>query len=206
MKTYTGKNIDEVLRSAAADKNTTIENLTYHITEEVAGFLGLGSKVIAEVYSNGDIGEFIKEYLQTYFTNIEMGVKIEVKVDDDGFYHVNIDAENNAIIIGKNGQTLQSFNNVLKSAVSSEFKKRIGVLIDINGYKEEKYQKVCSLALRVAKTVQRTKTDAVLDPMPADERKAIHNYLTNFKFVSTVSEGEGRDRRLKLVYNPGKDD
>lgn len=206
MKTYTGKNIDEVLKDAANDKNTTVENLTYHILEEVSGFLGLGSKVTAEVYSNGDIADFIKDYLQTYFDNIQMGVSIDIKVDDDDFYHVNIDAENNAILIGKNGQTLQALNTVLKAAVSAEFKKRVGVLIDINGYKEEKYHKVCSLALRVAKTVQRTKTDAVLDPMPADERKAIHNYLQRVKFVSTVSEGEGKDRRLKIVYNPSKDE
>lgn len=206
MKTYTGKNIDEVLKEAANDKNTTVENLTYHILEEVSGFLGLGSKVTAEVYSNGDIADFIKDYLQTYFDNIQMGVSIDIKVDDDDFYHVNIDAENNAILIGKNGQTLQALNTVLKAAVSAEFKKRVGVLIDINGYKEEKYHKVCSLAFRVAKTVQRTKTDAVLDPMPADERKAIHNYLQRVKFVSTVSEGEGKDRRLKIVYNPSKDE
>ena len=98
----------------------------------------------------------------------------------------------------------EAVGKVLKSAVSSEFKKRIRVLIDINGYKEEKYQKVCSLALRVAKSVQRSKTDAILDPMPADERKAIHNYLTNMRNISTVSEGEGNQRRLKIVYDPEK--
>lgn len=204
MKTYTGKHIDDILKEAAADKNTTVENLTYHIVEEVSGFLGLGTKITAEVYSNGDIAEFMKDYLRTYFDNIHMGAEIDIRMDDD-FYHVNIDAENNAILIGKNGQTLQVLNNVLKSAVSSEFKKRIGVLIDINGYKKDKYHKICSLAHRVAKSVQRTKTDAVLDPMPADERKAIHNYLANMKYVSTVSEGEGKERRLKIVYNPSKE-
>ena len=206
MKTYTGKHIDDILKEAAADKNTTVENLTYHIVEEVSGFLGLGTKVTAEVYSNGDIAEFMKDYLRTYFDNIHMGAEIDIRMDDDDFYHVNIDAENNAILIGKNGQTLQALNNVLKSDVSSEFKKRIGVLIDINGYKKDKYHKICSLAHRVAKSVQRTKTDAVLDPMPADERKAIHNYLANMKYVSTVSEGEGKERRLKIVYNPSKDE
>ena len=145
----------------------------------------------------------MKDYLQTYFDGIQMEATIEVSEDND-FYHVDLDAENNAILIGKNGQTLQSMNAVLKSAVSSEFKKRIRVLIDINGYKEEKYQKVCSLALRVAKSVQRSKTDAILDPMPADERKAIHNYLTNMRNISTVSEGEGNQRRLKIVYDPEK--
>ena len=61
------------------------------------------------------------------------------------------------------------------------------------------------MARRVAKTVQRTKTDAVLDPMPADERKAVHNYLSTMKYVRTVSEGEGNQRRLKICYAPEKE-
>ncbi len=88
--------------------------------------------------------------------------------------------------------------------MSSEFKKKIGVLVDINGYKEDKYRKLCSIARRIARSVQRDKVDAVLDPMPADERKAIHNYLSTMPGVSTVSEG-GNQRRLKIIYNPGKE-
>lgn len=204
MKSYTGKNLEDALRQAAEDKNVSVEELTYNVVEETTGFLGLGSKTTISAYCRNDIRLFMKEYLQNYFDGIQMEASIEI-LDDGEYFRVNLDAENNAILIGKNGQTLQSINTVLKSASSSEFKRRIGVLIDINGYKEEKYQKVCSLALRVAKSVQRTKTDAILDPMPADERKAIHNYLSNMKNISTVSEGEGNQRRLKIVYNAEKE-
>lgn len=203
MNVYTGKNLEDTLKAAAEDKHVSVEELTYTITEETSGFLGLGSKVTLTAYCKHDILNFLKDYMDTYFSNIGMEADVDVH-EEDGFFHLNINAENNAILIGKNGQTLQSMNMVLKSAASSEFKKRVGVLIDINGYKEEKYQKVCSLAKRVAKSVQRTKTDAVLDPMPADERKAIHNCLTNMRNISTVSEGEGNQRRLKICYSPDK--
>ena len=113
-------------------------------------------------------------------------------------------AENNAVLIGKNGTALQSLNTIVKAAASSEFRKRVGVLIDINGYKQEKYHKVCALAMRVAKDVRRTKTDAILDPMPADERKAIHNHLADMDCITTESEGEGNHRRLKIMYTPDK--
>ena len=78
------------------------------------------------------------------------------------------------------------------------------MLIDVNGYKQEKYHKVCALAMRVAKDVRRTKTDAILDPMPADERKAIHNHLADMDCITTESEGEGIHRRLKIMYTPDK--
>ena len=203
MKNYTGKNLDDALAIAAADKQVSKEELTYTVVEETSGFLGIGSKTTISAYCKQDIMDFMKDYLLHYFEGIGMEASVSVSEEDD-FYRVDLDADNNAILIGKNGKTLQSINTVLKAAASSAFKKRVGVLIDINGYKEDKYQKVCSLAFRVAKSVQRTRTDAILDPMPADERKAIHNHLKDMKHISTISEGEGMQRRLKIVYNEDK--
>ena len=203
VKVYTGKNLDDLLKSVAAEKGGAVEELTYTVKEEKAGFLGIGGKVEAEVYCSKDIEAFLKAYLERFFENIEMQAEVTVE-NDDGFYRIQINAENNAVLIGKNGTALQSLNTIVKAAASSEFRKRVGVLIDINGYKQEKYHKVCALAMRVAKDVRRTKTDAILDPMPADERKAIHNHLADMDCITTESEGEGNHRRLKIMYTPDK--
>ena len=203
VKVYTGKNLDDLLKSVAAEKGVAVEELTYTVKEEKAGFLGIGGKVEAEVYCSKDIEAFLKAYLERFFENIEMQAEVTVE-NDDGFYRIQINAENNAVLIGKNGTALQSLNTIVKTAASSEFRKRVGVLIDINGYKQEKYHKVCALAMRVAKDVRRTKTDAILDPMPADERKAIHNHLADMDCITTESEGEGNHRRLKIMYTPDK--
>ena len=203
VKVYTGKNLDDLLKSVAAEKGVAVEELTYTVKEEKAGFLGIGGKVEAEVYCSKDIEAFLKAYLERFFENIEMQAEVTVE-NDDGFYRIQINAENNAVLIGKNGTALQSLNTIVKAAASSEFRKRVGVLIDINGYKQEKYHKVCALAMRVAKDVRRTKTDAILDPMPADERKAIHNHLADMDCITTESEGEGNHRRLKIMYTADK--
>ena len=203
VKVYTGKNLDDLLKSVAAEKGVAVEELTYTVKEEKAGFLGIGGKVEAEVYCSKDIEAFLKAYLERFFENIEMQAEVTVE-NDDGFYRIQINAENNAVLIGKNGTALQSLNTIVKAAASSEFRKRVGVLIDINGYKQEKYHKVCALAMRVAKDVRRTKTDAILDPMPADERKAIHNHLADMDCITTESEGDGNHRRLKIMYTPDK--
>ena len=203
VKVYTGKNLDDLLKSVAAEKGVAVEELTYTVKEEKAGFLGIGGKVEAEVYCSKDIEAFLKAYLERFFENIEMQAAVTVE-NDDTIYRIQINAENNAVLIGKTGTALQSLNTIVKAAASSEFRKRVGVLIDINGYKQEKYHKVCALAMRVAKDVRRTKTDSILDPMPADERKAIHNHLADMDCITTESEGEGNHRRLKIMYTPDK--
>ena len=92
--------------------------------------------------------------------------------NDKGFYRITVNTSNNAILIGKGGKSLQSFNRFGKSCSKCRIKKRVGLLIDVNGYKEDRYEKICKMAVRVAKDVRRTKVDATLDPMPADEKKS----------------------------------
>lgn len=203
MKRYTGKTLDEVVAQASKELGIDAEALRYTKTDEKAGFLGMGSSVTIEVTGPEDIVDFIQNYLETYFRNIDLDVNVIVKAEEDGF-SVMLDAENNAILIGKAGQTLQSINTVVKSAVNSTFKGRFNILVDINGYKQERYEKVKALADRIARSVLRSKTAATLDPLPNDERKVIHQYLSEMPHIRTESVGEGNQRRLKIVYDKNK--
>ena len=209
MKQYTGKTLDEVLNEIASQQDCKVEDITYNVLEEEKGGLfGLHKSVTIEAFTSKDVKEFIFEYLGAYFTELNQGVSIEIIIthnkekNDELLYRVVLDAENNAIIIGKNGQTLRAISTVLKAAVNATFKRRINVIIDVNHYKEDRYKKVKAIARREAINVVKTHIDAELDPMPNDERKVIHQYLQDFKGVTTVSIGEGAKRHLVIKYAP----
>lgn len=203
-KRYTEKTLEEALKSAARDKGVSVEDLHYNVLEEKSGFLGVGRSVEIEAYCEKDVENFIVSYVQQYFDNAQLDGQVDIE-NDNGFYRITVNTSNNAILIGKAGKTLQAFNRLVKAAASAEFKKRVGLLIDVNGYKEDRYEKITKMAIRVAKDVRRTKIDATLDPMPADERKAIHNVLANMEDITTQSTGEGATRRLQILYSPGKE-
>lgn len=203
-KRYTEKTLEEALKSAARDKGVSVEDLHYNVLEEKSGFLGVGRSVEIEAYCEKDVENFIVSYIQQYFDNVQLDGQVDIE-NDNGFYRITVNTSNNAILIGKAGKTLQAFNRLVKAAASAEFKKRVGLLIDVNGYKEDRYEKITKMAIRVAKDVRRTKIDATLDPMPADERKAIHNALANIEDITTQSTGEGATRRLQILYSPGKE-
>jgi len=209
MKKYTGKSLDEILSNIASEQECKVEDITYNVLEEdKGGLFGLGKSVTIEAFTSKDVKEFIFEYLGAYFTELNQGVSIEIIVEknkekeNEIIYRVVLDAENNAIIIGKNGQTLRAISTVLKAAVNATFKKRIFVVIDVNHYKEDRYKKVKAIARREAINVAKSHIDCELDPMPNDERKVIHQYLQDFKNVSTVSIGEGVKRHLVIKYSP----
>ena len=203
MKEYTGKTLDELLAAVAQEKNCSVEELHYFIKEEKEGFLGIGKEVRAEVYCDRDINEFIVSYLTTFFKGLNMDVDINVYKEGE-YYRVILNAENNAIIIGRNGQSLEAINTVLKGVVSAEFKKRIHLLVDINNYKTDRYDKIKGVAYRVANSVQKSHVNATLDPMSSDERWVVHNFLSTMSNIRTESEGEGRDRKIRIIYDPNK--
>jgi spoIIIJ-associated protein len=203
MKRYSGKTLEDCLAQAIKDTGLEAEALRYTKTEEKTGFLGMGTLVTIEVTGPEDVMSFVQDYLETYFRNIEVEVNVMVKQEAEGF-SVMLDAENNAILIGKAGQTLQAINTVVRGAVNSHFKGKFNVLVDINNYKQDRYEKVKALADRVARSVLRSKTTATLDPLPNDERKVIHQYLSEMPHIKTESIGEGNQRRLKIVYDKNK--
>ncbi|MBE6121836.1 MAG: KH domain-containing protein [Erysipelotrichaceae bacterium] len=204
MNNYTGKTLEELLAAAAEEKGVAVEELTYFVTEEKKGLLGIGSSVSADVYCMDDVKEFLFDYIGNFFTGIDQDIEVGIEEKDNGFI-VRLNAENNAVLIGKMGKTLASLNTVVRGAVNNEFRKRIDVLVDVNDYKEDRYSRLRSIARKTAKQVQRTHVDAELDPMPNDERKIIHKYLNNWHNIRTESEGEGSARHLCIKYVPDEE-
>lgn len=199
MKTYTAKTLDDVLATIASEKNTTVDEINYRVIEEKAGFLGIGSSVTVEAYTPVDVVEFIHDYLAQFFNNLDFDIDIHVSIDERN-YRVEMNADNNAIIIGRGGQSLHGLSQLLRAATNNHFKHRFYIVVDIGNYKQERHSKVASMARRIGKNVQRTRIDATLDPMPNDERKVIHQVLTNYDHIETESEGEGTHRKVIIKY------
>ena len=197
MNRYTAKTLNDVLALASEKEGCTIEELNYQVIEEKKGLFV--KKVVIETYGVSDVISFAKDYLLNIISNYELEGTVTEKYENN-IVHLTIDTNHNSILIGKNGKTLQALNDVCRYAVASKFKRHYRILLDINEYKNEKYAKLSRIAKRVAKEVLHTKQTVHLDPMPADERRIVHNTLTKFKNISTQSEGNGNRRHIVISY------
>ena len=196
MKKYQAKTIDEAVEMAAQELGILPSDVNFAVQEEKKG---LFKKVTIEVYELSDAIEFAEEYLKN--VTAALGIQSETTtVLKDDIIHISLNSDHNPILIGKNGKTLQALNELARLAVSSKFTKRFRILLDINDYKDGKYSRVAFAARKAAKEVQKTKMDATLEPMPADERRVVHNALANFSHIKTESEGEGHRRAVVIKY------
>lgn len=195
---YIGATIEEALENAAQDQGVEVSELVYDVVGENEACVQI------EVYEIVDIIEYAQNYLKEAIQSVGVDCRVTPSIKDD-IIRLKIDSDHNSILIGKNGKTLQSLNELTRIAVSNHFKHRYRVLLDINGYKDDKYDRLCKMARRIAHEVQKTKVTAVLDPMPADERRVIHNTLTNMPNIRTESKGFGKQRQIQIIYVENND-
>ena len=193
MNLYVGKDLNDALDKAADAENVDIEYLQYRIIREEE------NEVEIEAYFVADVIDYVKGYLNTVLTNMELKVELNAKYEGE-VINVNIKTDHDAVLIGKGGKTLQALNELVRVAIHNRYNKHYKILLDIGEYKEEKYEKLIQMARRYAKEVQNTKGKVTLRPMHSDERRIIHGALTNYHNIKTESVGQGKDRRLTIYY------
>ena len=126
-------------------------------------------------------------------------VNIESNIRDNQI-NIKMFSNNNPILIGKNGQTLIALQNIVKQMVYTKTGLYPYILLDVENYKDKKQSNLEYHAKKIAKEVQKTKTDVVLDDMNSYERKIVHDVLNNFKNIKTESEGEEPHRHIVIKY------
>ncbi len=197
MKEFTAKTVEEAVAAASEALKIDAKKLIYKVTEEKKGLFKKSATIA--VYDQDDAAAYAKEYLYNSLKALGVETTIDAKIEDD-IIKVSIDSSRNPILIGRGGRTLQSLNELTKLAVSNKFHHRYRVLLDVGSYKEDKYEKVTHVAQKAARDVLASHVDIQLDPMTPDERRVIHNALSEMEHIKTESTGEGSDRAIWIRY------
>lgn len=199
MKEYISKkSVEDAAALASSELGVAAEELVYEIKEEKKSLFG--KKFVISVYDTADIIEYCENYIRSVINGLGLEVSLKTFYRD-GVAKILIETNKNSLLIGKNGSTLQSLNELVKLAANTKFKKKIRILLDIGDYKDKKYSRVISEAKRAAKEVLKTHVDVKLEPMTPDERKKVHNALSSFKNIKTESIGDGKDRAIVVKFS-----
>ena len=111
---------------------------------------------------------------------------------------LTFDCDFPALVIGKEAKTLQSIQYLITLMISRNFNAPISVVADTQNYwnkLEEKLNKDITYALM---TIRRNKRPYRFRPMSAQMRRYIHHFLATEQDIVTVSEGEGKWRKVVL--------
>ena len=196
--TKTGKDFEETLNLICEENNLSKDNIVYKKGEvKKALFKGETTEVI--VYKKEDIYKEAKEFLNQIINNLGLEASFELKNQEDRAV-LKIYSNNNSILIGHNGNTLKALETLVRQKIQNEIGVHFIISLDVENYKDKKIERLERLAKKTAKEVQKTKMDVTMENMNAYERRIVHNVLTNFKNISTKSEGEEPNRHIIISY------
>ena len=196
--TFEAKTLEEAKAYAEKTFRLSREYITFN-TEAKRSMLGLKKTFNVEARVEVDIEQFGLETLQTMLYN--MGIeepKITSETTNTNEYAYTINSKENPVLIGKNGKTLDAIQFYMRNLLNLFSEQRVIVLVDVGGYKENRRKQLEILATKTAKEVAQTKIEVKLDPMNAYERRIIHTKLSDWRDVTTTSEGEKANRHIVI--------
>jgi len=109
---------------------------------------------------------------------------------------LNIKGDDLGVLIGRRGQTLSTIQYIVNLILSQKARLPHPILVDVEKYKQRRYQALHDLATGLAEQVKTTKRSLAMEPMPADERRIVHIALAKIPEISTESSGEGDSRKV----------
>ncbi len=208
------KTVEEAIQRALEQLGVSREEVEVTVVRQGRpGILGLGAeeavvrvKPLVSV-TESNIAEAAKDVLETLLTL--MGVAgsivpqaqpiVEGGEEAIASLVLNIKGDDLGILIGRRGQTLSCLQYIVRLIVGHQMEARVPVVIDVEGYKQRRYQALEAFARHMAEQVEARGAPFTLEPMPADERRIIHLALADHPDVITESIGQGEARRVVIL-------
>jgi len=141
------------------------------------------------------IQETTEELLKNLLVEGRVGVE-----EEEGVFAVQIETDNAGILIGYHGETLASFQLILSLIVYKKLGSWFKIVVNVGDYRQHREEVLRRMALSAAEKVIATGKTVTLENLSSFERRIIHLALADHPQVTTVSEGEGEER--KLIIKP----
>lgn len=126
--------------------------------------------------------------------------ELEVSVDSEGNYKIDIHTKDEHALIGKENERFDAFSHLLKRMIAKTLGEDVKLIIDVNNIRSKNDEVLKTKASIIAERARAFKKDMELDPMTSYERRVIHSFLEGSPNIKTESVGEGRQRRLIIRY------
>lgn len=129
---------------------------------------------------------------------------LEVVIDEEKHtLWVRIKTSNIKYFSGKDNEHVEALNHLVGRIVYEQTAKHehpLRAVVDINDAYEKQIEEIRSTAYMYASRVKYYQDSLEMPPMNAFERRIVHEYLQDSEDLSTESIGEGKERRIKIIF------
>jgi spoIIIJ-associated protein len=135
------------------------------------------------------------DFLEGLLDAIDVDGDITTWVDESGG-HIDLEGSDLDVLVGSNGETLDALQELTRIAVLRQSKRRVRLLLDINGYRARHRDQLIAVVKATSERVIASREDHEFEPMTPAERKIVHDAVAAIDGVQTESLGEEPYRRV----------
>ncbi|MFW6368405.1 MAG: RNA-binding cell elongation regulator Jag/EloR [Spirochaetota bacterium] len=145
-----------------------------------------------------DFEHGIVDFLQSLTEKMGNPATASILYREENKLAVRLDSQNNAMLIGRKGSTLDSIQtlaNIVAGRIGGEDTR---IIVDSENYRSRREEHLVRLAEKVGDEVKQNGASRLLEPMNPFERRLIHTTLSNVSGISTKSEGDGLYKQVRV--------
>lgn len=155
--------------------------------------------------ADADERELAEEFLSGLLDRFGAAYELKRRELEEGLVEIGVIGDDLGILIGPRGQTLLAVQELTRTVVQRRARGRSGrIVVDVAGYRQARREALDRFARQVAEEVLRTGVAKALEPMPAPDRKVVHDAVNSLAGVATISEGEEPRRHVVITVRPGE--
>ena len=137
------------------------------------------------------------DFLEGLLDALDVDGDLTTWVDEVGG-HIDLEGSDLDVLVGSNGETLDALQELTRLAVLRQSKRRVRLLLDINGFRARQREQLITIVKATAEQVIRTREDHEFQPMSPAERKIVHDAVAAIDGAETESLGEDPHRRVVI--------
>ena len=139
------------------------------------------------------------EILRGIFLAGGLDIQAEPRARHIPYLDVELTGQDALETFGRHGSSLDALQYLANLAINRRVGPEIRLILDANSYRRRRAETLENLARQYANQVKDRQEECELDPLPAHERRIIHNALLDDPAVRTYSEGDEPDRRVVIA-------
>ena len=146
-----------------------------------------------------DDAEAIVEIMNELLESSGLQIDVEVKELTGKYVNVSLSGSDVSFLVGRRGEVLNALQYLMNVILTRQLETGARVVVDGDDYRHKRQEVLEKLAHDIATEVKKRGEEAVLDALPAFERRVIHQVLSEVDGIVTYSEGEEPDRRVVIA-------
>lgn len=142
--------------------------------------------------------EFARKYVADLLSFYGLNVDVQASVQDDVIELSVPSTEISSLLIGRNAETLRSFQFLVSTVLRNKEADLNRVNLDIADYKRQRNDRLAEQARGWIEEVRKTGSSHV-EQLNAADRRIVHQVAAEYSDIKTFSEGEGYERRITIT-------